>query len=210
MNSSSGKLDPYVMINWDAVSFHSEQVAPLAFLRAFCSGTTRWPQTSHMSKTVNPHWKGEEIVLNLKKGKVKPGGKIFLAVVDYDKIMRRHDLLGTVVLNATDLISFMMACVPTLDSSGQIEERSFDFERQLVRDGVEAVQIKFTLCAKRKKAQAARHQGHPKRSAASLQSKNRRQNTSGVENPENSTTSSKQIVCSESRVAKTIMKGMLR
>lgn len=167
-NTASGKSDPYVMILWDAAPFQSEQVAAWDFLRSLFSGTSRWPRTSFMSKTVNPHWKGEEIALSLKKTKLQPDGMLFLAVINYDKVRRRHEILGSTVFNVAELISTMMNCVATIDAAGEMEDRSLPFERRLLRDGLDAGCIKFTLRVKRHRPAPDAPSGNRKRRSSAL------------------------------------------
>ncbi len=154
--NTNGKSDPYVMILWDSIPFHSD-VAALDFLRALWSGAS-WPKTGFIPKSLHPYWKGQSISLRLKNATVGSDGMIFVAVMNYDKIMGRHDLLGATVINVRELITTSMNLPPTEAAGELMEERSVAIARHLVRDGRYAGEIKLQVGVKRRRAAATQTQ----------------------------------------------------
>jgi len=146
--STHGKADPYVMLLWDGAPLYAENKDAWDFLRALWKGKS-WPRTDYIPKTMNPYWKGESITLGLKQTFLFEDGMIFVAVMNYDKVLGRHDFLGAVVLNVKGLLGSAMNMVPTVN--GQMEERTLSIEERLVKDGKYIGNIKFKVSVKRKR-----------------------------------------------------------
>jgi hypothetical protein len=162
--SASARSNPYAMLLWDGVSFSSENVAPLDFLRAFWSGQKSWPRTSSIRKTANPYWKGEVLSVGLEDSEIGSHAKIYLAVVEPQSYFGRHEVVGATVVNLQDIIATSMNTPP--DAEGNFWEHRLDFEKQLLRDGKCSGYIKFQLTVK--KPRDERHRRQRRRSTLSF------------------------------------------
>eukprot|EP00980_Cylindrotheca_fusiformis_P009777 scaffold2156_cov115-Cylindrotheca_fusiformis.AAC.2 len=139
---SNGLADPYIMIMWEKDALEEVNINFTAKLRKFFLGTTRWPRTSYQPKTLNPEWKGEDIVIRTKNGDVAPGTKLFLVLVDYDALSK-DDYMCTTRLDLSELMKMRH----------DEREKRIPIYRHLQRHGRNSGRIKFHVDVRRENMQ---------------------------------------------------------
>jgi hypothetical protein len=130
---SNGLSDPYLMFLWDSVDLESVLESFEDKMRKVFLGKS-WPRTKYIPKTLDPKWKGQQVVLTSKNVNVGPEAMLFVVAMDYDSLtIVSDDFLGVLALNVKDLFA------------RGLRDKELLLDRQLVRDGKCTGRIKFKL-----------------------------------------------------------------
>jgi Ca2+-dependent lipid-binding protein len=128
-----GLADPYVMLMWESVNFEVPNMTFAHKVRRYYN-RYYWLRTNHVSRSLNPHWKEERIVIEAENPTIPNGALLHLMVVDYDAV-GKDDFMCSTSFNVSELI-------PATAQSGK---RTLDIDRPLIQEGRVSGRIKLKL-----------------------------------------------------------------
>jgi hypothetical protein len=129
----NGLADPYVMLMWESVNFEVPNMTFADKLRRYYN-RYYWPRTNYVSRSLNPHWKEEIIVVEAENPTIPNGALLHVMVVDHDAV-GKDDLMCSASFNVSELI-------PATTQSGK---RTLDIDRPLIQEGRVSGRIKLKL-----------------------------------------------------------------
>ena len=133
----NGLADPYIMFLWsDDIEFEKSRMSFFDKMKMAYSGRS-WPKTRYVSKSLDPSWEGQEIVLKMKSRSISIGAMLYLLVLDHDDFKEDDFMCG--------------ACVnifKVLEMPKGETHKTLSLDKALTVDGNLAGRIQFQLDVK--------------------------------------------------------------
>eukprot|EP00980_Cylindrotheca_fusiformis_P014268 scaffold3788_cov72-Cylindrotheca_fusiformis.AAC.1 len=92
-----------------------------------------WPRTNHVSRSLNPEWKDETIVVHADNPAIHTGALLHVIVVDYDAV-GKDDFMCASSLSVSELIP-----------GNHNGKKTLSIDRPLIREGQVAGRIVFNI-----------------------------------------------------------------